>query len=277
MEETDEFKLVLPGAAMLRGVFLDDKGRPLADAWVKAIRPEEKDVSANTDGEGRFEIALLPGETVDLELKSVSNERGIAKSDTWTARLESVTAGSEDVVLRASRIERSRSLRVRVLVPDGSPAKSASVFAHRLKHRVDEDGVAEFEGLPDTKIRVGAFFDVHPLLNKMTHVVPPARLEVRPKGQEITLRFRVAARIAGVFVDVTGTPVPHVELRLEGPGDLLMNRRADDHGRFEFTVAADQAGPLRIKATRDMGDGSTRIALKEGVRPGQTDLEIRLE
>jgi len=276
-EETDEFKLVLRGAAMLRGVLLDDKGRPLADGWVRAIRPEEEDETARTDSEGRFEIALLPGETVNLELKGVSNEDGISESDTWTASLKGVTAGSEGVVLRASRIERGRSLRVRVLLPDGSPAENAHITGDGLEAFEWSNGVATFRGLPAKRIRVGAYYPVDPAPEILSALVEPLGIEVMPQGQEIVLRFRVAAPIGGTIVDPDGRPVAGVELRLEGPDDLVIFRRTDGQGRFKIKIAADQAGPLRIKATHDVGDGSTRIAIKEGVRPGQTDLEIRLE
>lgn len=82
--ETDHVAIVLVRAALLRGIVLDAKDRPVFNAvvWTKGGG------SVTTDDQGRFELEAAPG-TVSLQLKRFGER-------TWSEGPELVVSGGEE-------------------------------------------------------------------------------------------------------------------------------------------------------------------------------------
>jgi hypothetical protein len=118
--DADEFVLVLRRGTKIAGTVLDDQGQPVPNAWVAARLGGRQVASSRGGSDGRFSLDVPCEAAMDLEYLGLSTESGSIDRGDWRGRpLEGVAAGVTGVELRLRRVERDRSLRVRVLYRDG--------------------------------------------------------------------------------------------------------------------------------------------------------------
>ena len=267
--DVDEFRLVLKKAATITGRVLDENGQPLFQAWVAARRDGKRVASERSGEDGSFVLKVPQGGTFDVELTGVTQPGGAIERDGYAGRVERVQAGARDVVLRLKRvkIEHDRTLRVRVVDPDGNPEAGITVFAGRNRATTDDDGIAEFTGLPSTSTGVIA-------LNPpgRTDRVHPTAVTLVPEGQEVTLAFRAAATISGVVLMPDGTPAVDAAIQIRENGRRRYGGHTDHQGNFTAAVAADEPGPWTVRAKLKGLQGRA-----EDVRTGAAGLRIQLK
>jgi protocatechuate 3,4-dioxygenase beta subunit len=243
--DVDEYRLVLRRAATITGSVLDENGQPLHQAWIAAKSDGKQVTSARSDEKGCFVLKVPQGGAFDLEFIGVTSARVIIELGAYTGGPQRAQAGARDVVLRLKRrvLEHDRTLRVRVVEPDGAPAAGVLVLAGRARTKTDSDGVAEFTGLPNTSIGVNA----HSPPSRTDRVHPNA-LTLVPAGQEVMLAFRAAATISGVVLMPDGTPAVGANIEIRQSNRLRYHYHSDHQGSFTAAVAADEPGPWTVHA-----------------------------
>jgi protocatechuate 3,4-dioxygenase beta subunit len=161
----------LSRGATVRGSVLDPDGRPVADAKVQASPAREGSLVTGmeslfdapqetvADSDGRFELAGLPEGKLSLTASGTVHAPGVAKVEVGAA---GTTATVE------LRLRRARTLRVRVLGPDGAPVAGATasavveadedapVFSMPAMAASGPDGWLSFERQPRVPLRVKA-------------------------------------------------------------------------------------------------------------------------
>ena len=194
-------------------------------------------------------------------------------SPTHKGRLDRVAAGRKDVTLRAAPVSRDRTLRVRVLAPDGKPVEDARVYFTPAPpnqpfgtFKTDAEGWVDLNELPATKISVGAFLD-HGIA-----YVSPKPTELIPNGQVETLRCRPGFLIEGkaTLPDGKAAAGVRVMVQCEKQGYTAVSG-ADG----SFQVTAPEAA-CKISAIL-MVAGEVRFhAVAQDFRPGDGAVEIKL-
>jgi len=209
------------------------------------------------------------GEAFDLVF---TGQRGEALTD-YVSEPVRAEAGATGVEIRLHRVARDRTLRVKVVFPDGTPVQGVWAFAERSRAETGADGIASFTGLPAGEIGVSA---TTPPDRKDVIWATPIR--VVPAGQDVTLTLRTALPISGVVLMPDGTAAADasVQVRVAEAGLLRVCYRAstDAQGRFSVPIAADEPGPWILHAERkEKGlTGETK-----DVRTGDADVRIQLK
>lgn len=278
-EGVSEARFVLEIGEAIRGTVLDAEDQPVPGALIEVRQQGRKVTSTSSGFEGRFQVTVAPGGSFDLVVtgKHVpfrGGGGGYIRDSGVEGELLGVAAGSRDVVLRAHRVQTTRTLLVHVLAPDGSPQQGARVpypsepgQARRQPALTDADGVAILTNLPAREITVSAHG------GNRRHV-PPKVLTVVPNGQEVVLRFRMGIALPGLVVDTGGRPVSGVTILARGGGQLLCQTFSDARGRFELLVPSDEH--IDIDAWHRVENGKNLVARRRGLRAGDVD-ELRLE
>jgi hypothetical protein len=129
-----------------------------------------------------------------------------------------------------AEVERTQSLRVTIVDPDGRPVSGARVACEDKTVETDDDGVASLRSLPSRRMRVNAY---------AAGFAPPVPVEVVPRGQEITLRCRVGVVVRGRVITSAATPAAgaHVLILV---GDERLQTTTGRDGRFEAIVPASR-------------------------------------
>jgi protocatechuate 3,4-dioxygenase beta subunit len=263
------FRVVLRKGTTIKGTTLGEDGQPFANAWVAASLGGRQVASARVDEAGRFSLGVPREGTFDVEFLGATTKRGTIERDNWTGRLEGVPGGATGVELRVRRVEQNRSLRVKVVYPDGAPAADIMVYAGRNRATTDAGGIAEFTGLTASEIGVGASRP-----KERDDLLWPKARNLVPNGQEVTLTLRTTLAIFGVVLMPDGTPAVGASVKIREEGRTRYGARTDTQGKFTASVAADEPGPWTVSAElRDKGlQGET-----SEVRTGATGLSIQLE
>jgi hypothetical protein len=266
------FVVVLEG--LVRGRVETPEGAPLAAAQVVALEGDRNVGVIGTRTDGTFEMQVPPDATFDLELTGKSYDSRPPKEPLRLLRgqVRGVRTGASDVVIKAEAVPVPRTLRVRVLSPDGEPA-TASVHASPSAWPFSvetKDGVAELRGLPDEEVRVS--IGRSPLWRWLR----PEPLRVVPAGQEVTLRFREARTIAGRVLMPDGSPAKGASIRAYRGNEEIDDAIADAEGQFRLAFEPSIEEPLRIRARFDGLTDSEQVGTVDPVLPGATGVEIRL-
>jgi protocatechuate 3,4-dioxygenase beta subunit len=284
-----EVRVALRPVAWIRGRVLGPEEEPIPGLYVTALGPGGEALGgalAPCDGSGAFDLRVPEGETVTLRAtghRSVETKEGhVTVSDSgYRAELPGVAAPASGVFLRATRLAADRTLDVLVLDLEGRPVAGFPVNAWRTSGesragRTDDAGRVRFEAmtedawtlLPDLRVPGGMGDEA----------VPPAKVEVVPRGQEAVLRFRRGVPVEGIVLRPDGSPAPGAGLHYNlegGGGGSVRPPRAGEDGRFRLLFGEGDA--LRIGAGWADGKGGFFTGESETVRPGQTgSVEVRL-
>lgn len=241
-DSEDEMHVVLREGASIRVRLLGPDDVPIAHAAVSAGYGRGGLARAVTDEEGRA-VIVLPRAT-SYEVVFEDHAAGLFAS------ASRVNDGA-DLTLRPTRIPRDRTLRVRLLRPDGGPAANEPVSVHapmggkeRKTVRTDASGIAAFEGLPARALTASSW---------MGEFAPAVGVTVVPAGQTIELRQREWAFIRGRCLDASGQPVAaSLELADQDTEQMILSAPGSSSspttGAFEIHVPAGEPGPFRIVA-----------------------------
>lgn len=191
-----ELEIVLSPGRELRGRVLDDRGRPVSDAWVRVSEARwrglegAKPLAATMTGaDGRFELRDLPDELLDLAVEHLKPGPS-GRESVWTrwingenvstvverheaTLLRDVRAGEErDIVVHLRDIHRAGSIEVVV-----AGASSMEGYGGAWEARVvgGRGSRARAKGLPDGTARL-PFVPVGP---QTVEVTCPGRVAVR--------------------------------------------------------------------------------------------------
>jgi hypothetical protein len=254
-----EVVMVLHRAGHITGRLVDPDGHPVPQAILEVLadgRPfaQGSNFSPNqvwTNPQGRFRIQVPFHASVSL----VAVERVQPDRTVWAGRLDGLEAGAENVELRLAPVASDRTLDVRVLRPDGTPAKDVQVYARvratnveGANVRTDAQGRAHLTGLPAA--RIGVHARPTPETVGAAAWLEAYAAEVEPAGQEVILRFEEAILLRGRVVDTAGRPVAGASVGAIRDWDRpLTFVETDEDGRFTFRLSAKQLEGLYLTAS----------------------------
>ncbi len=234
--------LVLRRFGVVRGRVVDADSKPVAGATLFVERAPADDGST-TDEEGKFTVVvgerIASGGTVALLVKAEGFQ---------ALRLPLPHLPPPGGILDVPTIvlDRSASLKVRVLDPQGRPARGVRVLAQnsisgsevQTAPRTDGDGCVALE-------RVGP--DGHFALwtedgSEYSYWTDGRR----EGGGAVTIRLPATRRLEGRVVDESGTPIPYARFVLDESGTT---RRKDSEAEFDpFVRGSDAAGAFHLPA-----------------------------
>lgn len=275
-----EASVTLEDAAVVSGRVLDEAGRPLSGAEVRAQRSGKILAIAFANAEGRFEMSVPGGASLDIVLGT--NAAGSGRTfvpSPYAGSLVGVRAGSTDLVLRAARAPADRRLRVVVLDPEGRPAVGVTVtpppeWMGRVAAGPETDaaGVVEWLDL----IARPASFSVWPgpasagAGRWLWESVGP----VVPDGQTVTVRLREGVRVSGIVLRPDGTPVRRANVLARRGEETVGGAQSGEDGRFSILLDPTRHLPFDLRAS-DPEDARSEATLPD-LRAGAEDVTLRL-
>lgn len=268
-----EARFVLARAALIEGRVLLGDGEPLTLARIDLRSTDhELRMILRSDREGKFRVRVPVDATVDLEVTGRWQDRNGRLGrvdDGYEGSVAGVQAGSRDVILRAQRSARDRTVLVKTVDPEGAPIAQAKIFSASLRAspKTDESGYVRLDGLPGHRIRLRAAFAAED-----TDLVAPEAIEVTPRGQEVVFRFVTGVRVAGVVANPDGSPAAGKVLKIRHKtGRATVT--TDAAGRFRAYVYPS-GEPVQVSVFDD--DGKKLLAEVEAL-PGNDSLSIQLQ
>lgn len=273
-------KIVLSPARPVRGRVLDDTGRPVAGAEVRlatarapGIRrpPKEPDqpleegspFAASTDAQGRFLIARVPAERVDL----TASRRGFA---TGRIRGIRIAAGVSPMELGTVVLKPGAGLHGRVVDRSGKPVSGAGIHLVETVDRLEPlssqldgespeavsraDGSFSLEDLPrDTPL--------HLLVRASGHLPAGVRGARAPAPEPLTVRLEPGALLRGRVMNEWEQPLVGARIVLTWQPSAPENperqtgapvERSDISGRDgRFEIRDAPAGTVRLSVTAE--------------------------
>jgi hypothetical protein len=299
-EGVDRFSVdpieVVHAATPIRGVALDESGRPVAGAAVRGgweMTEESRGGvyfdEATTDADGRFALeAIAP----DVAVKVSARARELSTAEPVAAR-----AGQPEAV--TLRLDRSATSAIggRVLGPGGRPFPGAKIRVHYQKQTSASSrsgGFVAFEGVKEIRTADdGTFRTPRELLRAdeyrvealadgfMSGMTDWVRLAPGEKTAVPDIVLRKATRLRAVegrVVDRRGAPLADAEVLQSGDGPSPTRARTDADGRFRIRGVADDAAflfaekPGRRFAGRviHVGGGPVELVLDSSIEPPPT-------
>jgi protocatechuate 3,4-dioxygenase beta subunit len=260
----EHVELVLTRGARVAGVVLDEHGRPVGAADVRAATGSLFGMATNgvgdakTDAQGRFEFPHLPPGKVQL----VARSKGYL--DAKPKNLELVELGAEENV--ELELSRGASVGGVVRLPDGTPATEVLVVlgfdpdalggmaafnaarGAKGKGRTDAEGRFLITGLG-----LGPF--VVSAATELDGVGHAARIApVKPGSLELELRLLPDPTLEGLVTTPEGVPIPKFEVRAEqdgvaiwAAGDSTTESIESEDGSFR--LPGMRAGQWRVRAS----------------------------
>ncbi len=268
-----DLRIALRRARPAFGSVLDADGAPLAGAEVVLLPSHTDDarpagVRAATDAKGRFAVAAVPSERLDL----------VARKPGWaplTVRGVTVPAGSGDVDLGILQLVPAASIEGLVTDLNGKPISDVGIW--RTGEGQDLIGATRTplpDREPDAKSAVDGRFRLDDLTAGRTvdlRIYRPGFLPVTLPGVEARLPkesatpplvvvLKPASEIRGRVLDEHGDPLPAARVVLREPppssstvgvqarrGDREKTTVTDARGRFAFAGVAP--GPSEVEAS----------------------------
>ncbi len=248
----------LPAAGPLRGQVVDEQGRPVPGALVRASwllggakGTSGGNVEAKTDEQGNFVLGGLgPDSTVTIT--------GKLRDRQSTTPLQTQAGAAEAVRVVINPIS-TLALNGRLLGPEGKPVADIPI---KIQFRVEKNNFpgfpqpVQFEGNPEIKTGPdGSFRTPKELEGKPREFriqvsaegFFPAESEWVPASEgdlltvpDVVLKPQRKARsVAGRVVDRNGQPVPEALVSQAGDGERWTSTKTDADGRFRLTGVAE--------------------------------------
>jgi len=218
-----------------------------------------------------------------LRLKITGEGRGGWKP--IVGGLDHVVAGQRDVAVRVRSVPTNRTLRIRVVGPDGSGVEGVRCYASPTaappdrKLTTDREGRLLLANLPAVEVSVGIRVDLGSTAAQRWAPPDPQWKKIVPDGREIVFAFREANFIRGRlrFPDGRHTRGGVVSA-WRGKSDCVGSCVAAEDGSFALPIARDEQQPVRLEAAAvRLSDHKPLTARAEGVLPGTDGVELRLQ
>jgi hypothetical protein len=271
-----ELELVLAEpAGAVAGFVHDAYGVAVERASVVIVASDTNDASrtgdasrsgTRTDRDGRFALAGLPVGPSWLEVGARGRLSTFARVD-----VQSGERAELDLEL-----ERGATLAGIVHASNGKPARGARVACRSsadatTRHAIAAlDGSFRIEGLPRGPTELCADWNEQESAE--------GELEIASDDARWEPTLARGRAIAGILLDARGEPVAGatIELEREAGGGALSLRaaRTDARGRFRVPCCPDR--PHRLTAF-PAGSRAFALCTREGVRPGERELELRVD
>ncbi|MEM8882783.1 MAG: carboxypeptidase regulatory-like domain-containing protein [Planctomycetota bacterium] len=279
-ETESEAKFVLQSGKSARILVLGPDGKPMVGALVDVLVEGSPTRSIGVDAHGRVEIAVPPGGTVDVVLSGLKSRLGgYAKStDGLEGELRGVRGGHEVIEMRVTRPSADRTLFVLVEGPDGEPIEGASVYVSPGPRTANSSGRTNAAGkikLSDLLARAITVRVGHRRAQEWG-LVPPAPLEVVPKGQPVVRRFEKGVPLEGVLLLPDGRPAPHGRLFVRVGKQILGQLVSDEEGRFTAYLPPKPTETIVIQGSLRQQDGSTLRTRNSEIHPDARSIRLRL-
>lgn len=272
-ERRQGYDIVCPRGILVTGRVLDARtGRPLQGAVVGVGMGDQGGGFSQTDARGRFQFSAREGEhRIEISPPAVyDNYLGTQPVGRDLSRLrlrngKDLDLGDLRIVLRPYR-----TLRGRVLKPDGAPAGGANVFMHREgwePHPASFPGHVTADAKGAFTISYSQSSGVNLFRARSGDLSTPqdTRADLRKPPDLVTLKLQQwpQATIQGQVVDVHGRPVEDALIDLAFPvmaREPPMARTGPD-GRFRLEVWPDEECAAYV-ISEDFGLGQS-----DAVRP----------
>lgn len=252
--------LVLPPAASLRGVLVDQRGQPIADGLVEVLgvnadhgryaEGSKTDAAAlhigertaRTDDLGRFTFADLAAATYTVKPRR--------RGEPTQAGLPVTLAAGEDRRDFTLTLATTHSIAGRVVDDDGNGV--AHVFVHCTDGATitDADGAFVVRGLAPGPYDLQAVLTGSTSGERALLPVPPTPVEAG--ATDVTLVMHRAATVRGTILDAAGLPVPNARVWCEDAGGAFVTSgKTDADGGFVLAVPWDAVVDLVARPGRE--------------------------
>ena len=279
-----DVRLSFTTGGRVRGIVHDEDGQPIPGAQVEAYMigrwfgfDDLRARTAESDEEGRFELAALPLGKLRLQ----ASKAGMLESRKVETEISS-TGYPPDVVLE---LERGRTLEGRVLWPDGNSAESVALRATfdrayftgaailGAARGASGEGVSDADGhYAITGLGPGPFTlraevpveeEVEPLVAR--------RDNLRPKGVVDDLVLHPPLELSGRVLDARRRPLAAFEIEVRrvvkgALGETVLEERresfADSAGRFSFAGIDEGTWELSARGAGCLSHQPKRVDLE---------------
>lgn len=275
-EDADDVVIRCGPAASVSGQVTRRDGTPLPGARVfPTVLPRFDLQPIETDGQGRYDLALTEGQRVSLDY----GLDGYVRLDTEAF---DVTAPAADIslllVLESRLLLEARDALSGAPIPRARVSLCSDSWGYQRCHEGELlDGFLELGGLPPgtwsrLRLRAPGYHEqlLEPLIVSEGQVVGPLTVRLQLRAADLVVSGRV--------LDGSGRPVGGAKVSVHRSGDERQDRAASavagDDGRFE--VAGLTAGPCLIWA-EGVDGGRSEPVEAELTEPGWSGLDLVLQ
>ncbi len=247
-------------AEKIAGRVVNGNGEPYAYV-VLAARGNDFHGSCWSDESGAFSLAVPAGTTIDMW------PTGQVRNDhlPLAGSLRGVRGGTTDLVLRLTPAA-TRTVRVRVVDPDGNSLAGARLMLRGPPAVTGPDGWVEFRDVP--RMNGGVNLSSH--RERDQRWIAPKSTTLGPGDDEIVLRYGAAALIRGRVLDASDRPVANALIRT---AKRTRGVFTGEDGAFTLPVPIDDPGPFRVEVRAR----HRAIVRLDGIAPGAEEVVIRIE
>jgi RNA polymerase sigma-70 factor (ECF subfamily) len=265
----------------IRGRLVTPDDKPIGWGSISVTGDGDEKQYVNSDEGGSFVAYVSGNARVSLAFQgTVQNtmER-IHKFVPYTALVDDVVAGAEDVVMRTTALDMRRELTIRLVDPAGQPVSGAglsvTVPVNEQKPAISgSDGRASWTGLP--ALPLTAMFSGWRGTSEQPWIAP--RFEsVTPEGQELTVRFRQGSVVEGTVLKDDGVSAPFAYVQILEDGKSVRGAIADADGRFVAILDPEWNGKVSLRCEATGPGGKPKFIAVEEVRLGQAPVTLQLK
>ena len=251
-----------PRGAALRGVALDESGKPAAGASVRGAWQMTEEgrggvyaSGATADADGRFALEDI---APDVDVKVSAQSGDLATTEPVAAR----AGQKEDLTLRLVR-SNTGAVRGRVVGPDGRPIAGALVTVQYWRQNSPNShsgGFVTFKGTNEIRTTDDGTFRTPRELLRADEYAVEARSDgfiagrtdwIRLEPGDVTatpdialMKATTLCAVAGRVVDRRGAPIVAADVLQSGDGPSPTRARTDAQGRFQLRGVVDAAAFL---------------------------------
>lgn len=262
-------RVVLPGGEAVEGAFVKvaPSLKGIGGAGGMGFDPRDRG-NDTSEEDGAFRVTGLGSGSFVVEASWTGDEE-----QRWTARLDAVTAGTEDVELVLAE---TKSLRVRAVSQDETPIETYDVTV-TLKDSGGMFGLGaerQLEAIHDAEDGIGRIDGLRPgiwtvILDAEGFAASEPVEVTLPQDDPTTIVMLPAASVTGVVLDVDDAPVAgaqvtleldvasRIEFQMSGGAPSVMT---DADGRFELGELSP--GSLSLIARREGRAGSEPVPVE---------------